>query len=229
MAVLPTIYPGDRLHLDWRGLAKLAEVKSYAAELDGQPLEDEELVLGDELGEGHHAVDFHVDTGDGERRYQVAFATGARFVAWFPKPIVELKLPKAGRSNGAKLAVVVANRSRETVRVRPTVMGVPAGWKAVFLDESPTKLGAGREREFALQVEAMTDAAIRRVAQPLTVAIRASGLAEGAEETAVASCVLQVTGDAKTIAQIERECADRMKRHRPLLDIPSDDRRGRHR
>jgi hypothetical protein len=233
MAVLPTMYLGDRVHLDWRALAQLSAVKSHRATFDGEPLEDDEFVPPGDLLQGHHVLDLDVETGGEARRFQIAFATAARFAAWFPEPHVELKLPKAGRSNGAKFAVMAVNNSPEEVHVRPTVDSVPAGWKAVFLDESPVKLAPGRQREFTVQVEAMTDAAIRQSPQPLTVGFRSIGIDDGLAETACATCVLQVTGDDKAIKGIEAASAERMKRHRPLLDIPIDasrskKRRGRH-
>ena len=227
VAVLPTIHRGDRLHLDWRGLSQLREVKSFRAEFDGQPLDRDEYILGDDLEEGHHAIDLHVETVDGPQDYQVGFATAARFVTWFPEPVAELRLPKPGRPNGTKLSVMVANRSLEAVQVRPTVVGVPAGWKAVFLDPSSSRLGAGRQREFTLQVEAMTDAAIRRDPQPLAIAVKAVGPDEGSDETACASAVLRVTGDDASIERIEKLSARRMKRHRPLLSVPFDERRSK--
>jgi hypothetical protein len=219
MAVLPTIHHGDRLHLDWAGLAEIPEVTAYRAALDGRPLEVDEYVLADDLAEGHHVVDLHLETTGGEQDYQVTFASAARFVAWFPQSVIELRLPKAGRPNGTKFAVTVANRSQDAVFVRPAVVGVPAGWKAVFLDETSAKIGAGRQRDFIMQVEAMTDTAIRRGPQPLAVEIRSIGREEGGEETACASCVLQVTGDSKTIDKIERLVVERNRRHRPLLNV----------
>jgi hypothetical protein len=229
MAVLPTIYQGDRLHLDWRELSELPEVSSIRAELDGQPLDGDEFILGDDIGQGHHTIDLHVDTADGLQDYQVTFATAARFVAWFPEPVVELRLPKPGRPNGTKLSVTVANRSLDVVQIRPSVVGVPAGWKAVFLEPSSTKLSAGRDREFILQVEAMTDAAIRHDPQPLTISVRTVGPDEGRDETVYASAVLRVIGNDDTIQRIEKASARRMKGHRPLLAGPADERRSKER
>lgn len=218
VAVLPTLYKGDRLHMDWRFLAEMQEVKSYSAAIDGETIDADTFDLNVDRVDGHHTIDINVETEAGEHRYQVAYAAAARFVAWFADPVVELKLPRKGGPNGGTLSLMVANRSTETILVRPTVESVPAGWKAVFLDEQPTKVGRGRETTFVLQVEAMTDAAIRSGPLPLTVAVRAVGRREGSEETACASCVLRLTGKPELIAQVERQSIERMRKHRPLLD-----------
>jgi hypothetical protein len=148
----------------------------------------------------------------------VAYAAAGRFIAWFDEPSVELKLPKKGAPNGAKLTVMAANRSTDTILLRPRVESVPPGWKAVFLDEQPTKVGGGRQAKFDLQIEAMTDAAMRSGPLPLTVAMRAVAREQGAEEVACASAVVRLTGEADLIAKVERASIDRMRKHRPLLD-----------
>lgn len=218
LAVLPTLHKGDSLHIDWGFLAELPQVKAYSAAIDGERIDGGGFDLAVDLADGHHTIDIDVETEDGEHRYQVAYAAAARFVAWFAEPSVELKLPKKGGPNGAKLSLLAANRSADTILVRPTVESVPPGWKAVFLDEQPTKLGRGRETEFVLQVEAMTDAAIRSGPLPLTVAVRAIGREEGAEEVACASAILRLTGRAEQIAKVERASVERMRKHRPLVD-----------
>jgi hypothetical protein len=218
MAALPTLHLGDRLRMDWAFLAGIPQVKAYSAMFDGNPIEGDYFDLDVDMADGHHTIDLDVETDDGRHRYQVAYAAAARLAAWFAEPTVEIKLPRKGGPNGATVSLMVANRSSETILVRPVLESIPAGWKAVFLDEQPTKLARGRESEFVLQLEAMTDAAVRTGPLPVSVAVLAVGKEPGREERACASCVIRLTGDARTIAEIERKSIERMRRHQPLVD-----------
>lgn len=226
-AIAPPVIRGCPIRVLTSWIAKLDGVKSYKAFLDSERQVPDFRIETATMSPGVHFVDYVVSLADKTTRtYQVTFSLIDKVDVWFSAPVKPLTVASSRKAHFSELTVCLRNNTDRLVTRQLEILGVPMGWRALFLESAVVSLLPGKTKRLRIGVELVDTTGIATEPLPFTVGIVPDGdprrSAEPPHRGSTATGYLQLrlgAGYRNKIVEIERSRRALLRRD-AVLPIP---------